>query len=274
MLQSVDHFRAFVNDPYLFARIATVHCLSDIHAMGATSHSALAIVSLPHAAPDIMQDQLLQVMTGCTEVLNAHNTALIGGHSGEAAELSFGLSVTAFADAGKLLRKTGLLTGDLLILCKPLGTGTLFAADMRYQARQRWIAPALTQMQQSNLLASQIFQHYGAHACTDVTGFGLLGHLREMCGTNGTELTLWLSALPVLEGALQCLEKGWYSSLHADNARHAEVLSNAQDMAGATLLQLLYDPQTAGALSRWLLWGDSTSLATNVRRFKQRFSLD
>jgi selenide,water dikinase len=187
-------------------------------------------------------------MTGCTEVLNAHNTALIGGHSGEAAELSFGLSVTAFAEAGKLLRKTGLLAGDRLLLCKPLGTGTLFAADMRYQARQRWIAPALTQMQQSNLLASQILQRHGAHACTDVTGFGLLGHLREMCGTNGTELTLWLSALPVLDGALHCLEKGWYSSLHADNARHAEVLSNAQDMAGTTLLQLLYDPQTAGGL--------------------------
>lgn len=248
MLQSVDHFRAFVNDPYLFARIATVHCLSDIHAMGATSHSALAIVSLPHAAPDIMQDQMLQVMTGCTEVLNAHNTALIGGHSGEAAQLSFGLSVTAFADAGRLLRKTGLRTGDRLILCKALGTGTLFAADMRYQARQRWIAPALTQMQQSNLLASQIFMRHGVQACTDVTGFGLLGHLREMCGPQGAHLELWLGALPVLDGALQCLNNGWYSSLHGDNARHAEVLSNAHEMADSALLQILYDPQTAGGL--------------------------
>jgi selenide,water dikinase len=248
LLQTVDHFRAFVNDPYLFARIATVHCLSDIHAMGATSHSALAIVSLPHAAPDIMQDQMQQVMTGCTEVLNAHQTALIGGHTGEAGELSFGLSVNAFAAPDKLLRKTGLRTGDRLILCKALGTGTLFAADMRYQARQRWIAPALAQMQQSNLQAAQVFLQHGAHACTDVTGFGLLGHLREMCGTNGTELTLWLETLPVLEGALHCLEKGWYSSLHGDNARHAEVLGNAQTMADSTRVQLLYDPQTSGGL--------------------------
>ncbi len=248
LLQTVDHFRAFVNDPYLFARIATVHCLGDIHAMGATAHSALAIVSLPHAAADIMEDQMLQVMTGCTEVLNAHNTALIGGHSGEAGELSFGLSVNAFADADKLLRKTGLQTGDRLIMCKALGTGTLFAADMRYQARQRWIAPALDQMQQSSQLAAQIFLQHGAHACTDVTGFGLLGHLREMCGTKGTELTLWLSALPVLDGALRCLEQGWHSSLHGDNARHAEVLRSAQHLADSPLVQLLYDPQTSGGL--------------------------
>lgn len=248
MLQSVDHFRAFVNDPYLFARIATVHCLSDIHAMGATSHSALAIVSLPHAAPDIMRDQMQQVMSGCTEVLNAHNTALIGGHSGEAGELSFGLSVTAFAEPDLLLRKTGLRSGDSLILCKALGTGTLFAADMRFQARQRWIAPALTQMQQSSLQASRIFVQHQAHACTDVTGFGLLGHLREMCGPQGAELTLWLARLPVLDGALHCLEKGWYSSLHAENARHAEVLHYAQSAADSPRLQLLFDPQTSGGL--------------------------
>jgi len=248
MLQSVDHFRAFVNDPYLFARIATVHCLSDIHAMGATSHSALAIIGVPHAAPQIMQDQMLQVMTGCTEVLNAHDTALIGGHSAESAELSFGLSVTAFAAPDSLLHKTGLVAGDRLILCKALGTGTLFAADMRYQARQRWIAPALEQMQQSNQGAAAIFQQHGARTCTDVTGFGLLGHLREMCGPPGAQVTLWPERLPVLEGALACLERGWYSSLHAENARHAEVLENAQDLGRTARLQLLFDPQTAGGL--------------------------
>lgn len=248
MLQSVDHFRAFVNDPYLFARIATVHCLSDIHAMGATSHSALAIIGVPHAAADIMQDQMLQVMTGCTEVLNAHDTALIGGHSAETAELSFGLSVTAFAAPEKLLHKTGLATGDRLILCKALGTGTLFAADMRYQARQRWIAPALEQMQQSNQRAAAIFQQHGARTCTDITGFGVLGHLREMCGPRGAQVTLWPERLPVLDGALACLERGWFSSLHAENARHADVLENAQDLGRTARLQLLFDPQTAGGL--------------------------
>ena len=216
LLQSVDHFRAFINDPYLFARIATVHCLSDIHAMGATAHSALAIVSIPYAVPHLMQARLLEIMTGCTEVLNAHDTALIGGHTSEAQELSFGLSVNGFAPADRLLRKTGMREGDVLILCTPLGTGTLV--------------------------------RHGATACTDVTGFGLLGHLREMIKPEGARVSLSLSALPVLDGALTCIERGLLSSLHADNAQHGDVLIDAKRFAAAPRLQLLYDPQTAGGL--------------------------
>ncbi|MES3006874.1 MAG: selenide, water dikinase SelD [Pseudomonadota bacterium] len=248
LLQTVDHFRAFINDPYLFARIATVHCLSDIHAMGATAHSALAIVSVPHAAPHLMQARLLEIMTGCTEVLNAHDTALIGGHTSEAQELSFGLSVNGFVPADQLLRKTGMREGDVLILCKPLGTGTLFAADMRWQARQRWISNALTHMQQSNQLAAQALVRHAATACTDITGFGLLGHLREMIEPEGARVSLSLSALPVLDGALTCIERGLLSSLHPDNALHGNVIVDTSRFAASSRLQLLYDPQTAGGL--------------------------
>ncbi len=248
LLQTVDHFRAFINDPYLFARIATVHCLSDIHAMGATAHSALAIVSIPHAAPHLMQARLLEIMTGCTEVLNAHDTALIGGHTSEAQELSFGLSVNGFAPADQLLRKTGMREGDVLILCKPLGTGTLFAADMRWQARQRWIGNALGHMQQSNQEAALALVRHGASACTDITGFGLLGHLREMIEPEGARVSLSLSALPALDGALTCIERGLLSSLHPDNALHGNLLIDTSRFATSARLQLLYDPQTAGGL--------------------------
>jgi selenide,water dikinase len=248
LLQTVDHFRAFINDPYLFARIATVHCLSDIHAMGATAHSALAIVSVPYAAPHLMQARLLEIMTGCTEVLNAHDTALIGGHTSEAHELSFGLSINGFAPVDQLLRKTGMREGDVLILCKPLGTGTLFAADMRWQARQRWISNALEHMQLSNELAAQALVRHGATACTDITGFGLLGHLREMTEPEGAHVSLSLSALPVLDGALTCIERGLLSSLHADNALHGNILATHSLIASTPRLQLLYDPQTAGGL--------------------------
>lgn len=248
LLQSVDHLRAFVNDPYLFARIATNHCLSDIHAMGAKAHSALAIVNLPHGATAIMEEQLHQVMTGCTEVLNVHNTALIGGHTSEAESLSFGLSVNAFADPDQLLRKTGMQEGDVLILSKALGTGTLFAADMRYRARHRWIANALTQMQRSNQMAAHLFLQYGATACTDVTGFGLLGHLGEMILPQGCEVSVQLGALPALDGALTCFERGIFSSLHADNAEQATLLRNAVDFAQHPHLPLLFDPQTSGGL--------------------------
>jgi len=248
LLQTVDHFRAFINDPYLFARIATVHCLSDIHAMGATAHSALAIVSIPYAAPHLMQARLLEIMTGCTEVLNAHDTALVGGHTSEAQELSFGLSINGFVAADQLLRKTGMREGDVLILCKPLGTGTLFAADMRWQARQRWIGNALEHMQQSNQLAAQALVRHGATACSDITGFGLLGHLREMIEPEGARVSLSLSALPVLDGALACIERGLLSSLHEDNALHGDILAAHPHIATTPRLQLLYDPQTAGGL--------------------------
>jgi len=248
LLQSVDHLRAFINDPYLFARIATNHCLSDIHAMGAKAHSALAIVNLPHGSTAIMEEQLQQVMTGCTEVLNVHNTALIGGHTSEAESLSFGLSVNAFADPDQLLRKTGMREGDLLILSKALGTGTLFAADMRYRARHRWIANALAHMQRSNQMAAHLFLQYGASACTDVTGFGLLGHLGEMILPQGCEVSVQLGALPALDGALTCFERGIFSSLHANNAEQATLLRNAADFAQHAHLPLLFDPQTSGGL--------------------------
>lgn len=248
LLQSVDHFRSFINDPYVFARVATNHCLSDIHAMGATAHSALAIVSLPHSTKVIMEEQMRQVMTGCTEVLNAHNTALIGGHTSEAESLSFGLSVNAFANPDSLLRKTGMQEGDLLVLTKALGTGVLFAADMRFRARHRWINAALTQMQRSNQMAAHLFIRNGATACTDVTGFGLLGHLREMLVPESCTVSVQLGALPILEGALTCFERGIVSSLHADNAALADIILNATDYEQHPHLPVLFDPQTAGGL--------------------------
>lgn len=248
LLQSVDYLRSFINDPYLFARIASNHCLSDIHAMGATAHSALAIVGLPHAATPIMEDQLAQVMRGCTEILNAHDTALLGGHTSESDTLSFGLSINAFANPDTLLRKTGMREGDVLILTKALGTGTLFAADMRHRARHRWITEALAQMQRSNHGAAQIFIAHQASACTDITGFGLLGHLREMIMNDACVITLQLTALPILAGASECLDNGIRSSLHLDNAAYADLIINAEQHSKNTRLELLFDPQTAGGL--------------------------
>ena len=248
LLQSVDYLRSFINDPYLFARIASNHCLSDIHAMGAVAHSALAIVGLPHSAPAIMEDHLSEVMRGCTEVLNAHNTTLLGGHTSEAESLSFGLSVNAFAHPERLLRKSGMQEGDVLILTKALGTGVLFAADMRYRAAHRWIDQALAQMQHSNHFAAQAFVAHGATACTDITGFGLLGHLREMILDDACAITLHLDAVPLLDGAMECLRRGVRSSLHADNASHAKLISNINEYISDTRVELLFDPQTAGGL--------------------------
>jgi len=143
-------------------------------------------------------------------------------------------------------------SGEVLILTKPLGTGTLFAAHAQGLARGRWVESALTQMALSSQGAARTLQAFGASACTDVTGFGLLGHLLEMARASGVEVSLDLAALPVLDGALECLQRGITSSLHQANARNSSALacvgSRADDTTAAARLALLYDPQTAGGL--------------------------
>ena len=248
LVQTVDYFRAFINDPWLFAKIATNHCLSDIYAMGAKPHSALAIASVPFAAQKIMRETLNELMSGCVDVLNVHDTALAGGHSNEAEEMGFGLSITGYAHPDKLLSKSGVKVGDQLILCKPLGTGTLLAADMRLKAKGRWIHAAFDQMLISNRDAAEYFSQYEASACTDITGFGLAGHLLEMINPTNAGVELYLNSLPVLSGALDCIDQNIFSSLHGDNSLAVEAISNAEAFRKKSMFDLLFDPQTAGGL--------------------------
>ncbi len=248
LVQTVDYFRAFINDPWLFAKIASNHCLSDIYAMGAQPHSALAIASVPFAAQNIMRETLNELMSGCVDILNEHDTALAGGHSNEAEEMAFGLSITGFAQQDQLLGKSGLRVGDQLILCKPLGTGTLFAADMRLKAKGRWIHAAFDQMLISNRVAADCFRQYEANACTDITGFGLAGHLLEMINPTKAGVELNLNSLPVLNGALDCLDQNIFSSLHSDNSMAMEAFTNAEAFRNKPMFDLLFDPQTAGGL--------------------------
>lgn len=248
LAQSIDQLRAFVNDPWLFGRIATNHCLSDIYAMGCDPHSALAVVGLPFATKDYGRAQLKELMLSCSATLAEHDCALIGGHSAEAEELHLGLCVNGFIDEEKLLTKDGMQEGDILILSKPLGTGTLLAADMRYKASHHWMQNAFEHMLQSNKAASHCFIANGATACTDITGFGLAGHLMEMLSAKNIEIELSLSDIPALDGALQCLDNNILSSLHKDNKLVAADIFNHEAFANDPLLELLFDPQTAGGL--------------------------
>ncbi len=150
LVQSVDFFRAFIDDPYLFGRIAANHCLGDLYAMGATPQTALAIVTLAYGPDAKLEADLLQLLTGATETLTEAGAVLVGGHTGEGAELAFGLTVNGVAAPDQLWRKSGMRAGDRLVLTKPLGTGTLFAADMRAKARGDWIDAALATMLKSS----------------------------------------------------------------------------------------------------------------------------
>jgi selenide,water dikinase len=247
-VQTVDFFRALVNDPYVFGQIAANHALNDIYAMGAQPHSALAIAVVPYAAEHIVEEQLFQLLSGAVAVFDRDAVALAGGHSAEGAELALGFSVNGFADAEKLLRKSGMRPVDKLILTKPLGTGTLFAAEMRGAAKGKWIERAIASMLASNREASAILQRHGATACTDVTGFGLLGHALEMARASKVSIELRLADLPLLDGAIECVQAGILSTLHPDNLRSKRAIANANASSKLDRFPILFDPQTAGGL--------------------------
>ena len=244
LVQSVDHFRTFIDDPYLFGRIATNHCLSDLFAMGAEPRTAQVLATLPFAAPDKVEQDLFDLLTGVTETLAAAGAALVGGHTAEGPECVLGLTVNGLCETALL--KAGATDGDRLLLTKALGTGVIFAADMRAEAPSESVAAALDSMLESNSAAARVFREFGATSCTDLTGFGLLGHLVEMLRAGGVDAELDLAALPRLPGTDALLDRGLRSSLHAANAAFEVALDGLDPVDPRAAL--LFDPQTSGGL--------------------------
>ncbi len=242
LVQSVDHFRAFLDDPYVFGQIAAAHALSDLHAMGARPWTALAVASVPYGPGTKMRADLSAMLRGASAVLHEDGCTLVGGHSGEADEASLGFAVTGLAEPDTLTRKSGLRPGDVLILTKPLGTGIILAGHMRGLAKARWLAAAIDSMRRSNGTAARIFREHGVTACTDVTGFGLAGHLGEMTHASAAAATIFRDAIPALPGALELAAEGIESTLAPENWRAAPNLNTEPRE------RLLIDPQTSGGL--------------------------
>ena len=254
VVQTVDFFRAFMDDPYVFGQVAANHALGDIFAMGGKPQTATAIVTVPPGLESKVEELLRHLMAGALQVLNAADCALVGGHTGEGKELALGFAINGLVDDDlySVLRKSGMRPGDALILTKPIGTGTLFAAYPQSaqlpQFRGRWVPETLGHMVQTNQDGARILGAHGATACTDVTGFGLLGHLLEMTKPSGVDAELWLPAVPVLAGALECLAAGISSSLAPANVRLRRALRNQESFVNHPRYPLLFDPQTAGGL--------------------------
>lgn len=263
LVQSVDQFRAPVSDPWVAGRITAAHALGDLHAVGARALTALAVVGLPAGADPVVEADLTQVLAGLRDVLGESGCALSGGHTFETDSLTIGLTVTGAMPAGSTSGKDGLRVGDRLVLTKPLGTGTLFAAAMHGAAKARWLAAATDVMQRQSGAAATVLREAGAAGCTDVTGFGLLGHLTEMLEASGVDAIIDRAAVPALPGALECLAAGRVSTLHPANARFA-VRAAGFDPADPRHM-LLLDPQTAGGLLAGVPADEAAAVVARLR---------
>lgn len=202
-----------------------------------------------YRVPAQTEELLYTMMAGAAEVLTEAGATIVGGHTCEGEELSLGFSITGVGKRDECMVKGGLQAGQALLLTKPLGTGTIMAAAMRGRAKGRWVAGALRSMQQASGAAAAILRAHGAAGCTDVTGFGLVGHLVEMVRPSGVHVALDFSALPLLDGAAECMAAGILSSLHVQNAKAAASIQNLNELQAAhATWPILMDPQTAGGL--------------------------
>ena len=248
MLLTVDGFRALVSDPYLFGRIAAHHSLNDIFAMGALPKVSLCLATVPYMSEKLMEEELYQLLSGVNDVLKEHFVALVGGHSAEGAETSLGLMVTGIED-GSSKEKGHAQVGDILVLTKPLGTGIVMAAAALGQASAAAVGYCYDQMNKSNYDAMKVFLSENVSALTDVTGYGLVGHLSEILKASNCGVTLKLDWVPSFPDSESLMARGYCSSLQESN----ELALMDFDLGrGLTLLmpkvRMLVDPQTAGGL--------------------------
>ncbi len=237
---TTDHLRAFTQDPALLARITAIHALGDIWAMGAQPQAALASVILPRMAGPLQARSMAEVMAAAAEVFGAAGAEIVGGHSTMGAEMTLGFTITGLL-AGDPITNAGARVGDALVLTRPIGSGTLLAAEMLGKAEGRDVAAMFEAMVRPQGDAAALLA--GAHAMTDVTGFGLAGHLLAICTASGVAAEIDLPAVPLYPGALALAEAGQRSSIWAAN-REAAPVETATGARGA----LLHDPQTAGGL--------------------------
>lgn len=236
-VMSTDHLRALNHDPVLMTRIAAVHALGDIWAMGAKPQAATANLILPRMSANLQERTMAEIMTTASEVFADAGAKIIGGHSSLGDELTIGFTVTGLTKSPITL--AGAKPDDKLILTKPIGSGTIMAAEMACKARGADVIACLDLMVQDQAAAATILGK--AHAMTDITGFGLAGHLRGICDASGVGAVIDLDAIPLMDGALALSAAGMRSSLFDDNRAAAGAISGPS-------FDLLFDPQTAGGL--------------------------
>jgi selenide,water dikinase len=246
LVQTVDFFTPMVDDPYTFGQIAATNSLSDVYAMGGQPRTSLALVCFPEKADLAILERILA--GGLSKMIEA-NCSVIGGHSVRDEEMKFGYSVTGLIDPARVLKNGGALAGDRLLFTKALGTGVISTAIKKKAAKQPWIDAAIASMTTLNKKAAEVISGgFAVHAMTDVTGFGLIGHAREIALASNVSLRFYANRIPLLEGALECVRAGHIPGGLKANREFAECVVGYEDGISDEMKTILFDPQTAGGL--------------------------
>jgi selenide,water dikinase len=247
LVQTVDFFTPVVDDPYTFGQIAATNALSDIYAMGGRPLTSLALVCFPEKADLEILERILA--GGLSKMIEAGCT-VIGGHSIRDEETKFGYSVTGLIDPKKILANAGAKPGDALILTKALGTGVISTAIKKGKAETTWIDASVQSMTTLNKRAAEIIVEEGicVNAMTDVTGFGLIGHARELALASNVSLRLYAGKIPLLPGAIECVRAGYIPGGLKNNRDFAECVVRYETGVSDDVKALMFDPQTAGGL--------------------------
>jgi selenide, water dikinase len=263
LVQTVDFFTPVVDDPYVFGQIAATNALSDVYAMGGKPLTSLALVCFPEKADLEILERILA--GGLSKMVEAA-CIVIGGHSIRDDETKFGYAVTGLIDPKKVLANAGAKAGDGLVFTKALGTGVISTAIKRGKAEPAWIDAAILSMSTLNKRAAEVIQQGGfrIHAMTDVTGFSLIGHGREMALASNVSLRLRAGSIPLLSGALECVRAGYIPGGLNNNRDFAECVVDYEDGVPEDLRTLLFDPQTAGGLLISVASEDSARLIRSL----------
>ncbi len=248
LVQTIDFFTPLVDDPFTFGQIAATNALSDVYAMGGRPITALAVVCFPQ---DADLGILEQIMGGGLATMAEAKCTVVGGHSVRDAEIKFGYAVTGLIDPERVYTNAGAISGDTLILTKPIGTGVITTALKQGKSEPGWVDRAIQSMTTLNSTASKIaIACSGVHAMTDITGFGLMGHGREMAMGSGVVLEIEVAGVPLIDGALDAVRVGAIPGGLLSNREFAEcsIADAPESRIPYDLRSLLYDPQTSGGL--------------------------
>jgi selenide,water dikinase len=246
LVQTVDFFTPIVDDPYVYGQIAAANALSDVYAMGGRPLTALAIAGFPKAG--LEHEVIAQIFKGGHDTLREAGVALLGGHTVQDQEIKFGYAVTGAIDPGRILTNGGARPGDALILTKPIGTGVVGTAIKFDRAEPAMVDAAVASMRMLNRAAAESLASVdGVHACTDITGFGLIGHATEMASASAVTINLRAADIPVFEGVIEIVTKNRSGGM-GNNREYFEAGVDMGAQVPEAWQDLLYDPQTSGGL--------------------------